>query len=173
MDVVKLDWAYRQNPQGDSPVWWDLGGQRRAFCWNTAYRQAFFELIERLVTRYDIDGVYFDAWKIFYRFRPPYVCYCDGCRDGFRGHRTATALSIQPSPIRPARIGDHRSLSRLVSQRTAGDLPRDQTVDPRTQEHSADLQSEPRPARARSHVHAPADCRRKRCVPVRDVQKHA
>lgn len=84
LDVVKMEWAYRENPQGDSPVWWDLGGQRRAFCWNSSYRQAFYELIDRLTTQYDIDGIYFDAWKLFYRFRAPYVCYCDGCREGFR-----------------------------------------------------------------------------------------
>lgn len=94
-EVVKLEWAYRENPQGDSPIWWDLGGPRRAFCWNTAYRQAFQELIDQLVTRYDIDGIYFDAWKIFYRFRAPYVCYCAGCQDGFRA---ATGLQLPYHP---------------------------------------------------------------------------
>ena len=96
VDVVKLDWAYRSNPQGDSPVWWDLGDQRRAFCWNTAYRQAFSELIERLVTRYDIDGVYFDAWKVFYRFPAPHVCYCQGCQEGFQ-QAAGTSLPYRPN----------------------------------------------------------------------------
>jgi hypothetical protein len=82
-EIVNPDWAYRDNPTGRIPVWWDLGAKRSAFCWNTGYRQAFYDLVEKLVSDYDIDGVYFDAWKIFYRFRPPKVCYCPGCKKGF------------------------------------------------------------------------------------------
>ncbi len=90
-EIVKPEWAYRATPDGQIPVRWDLGTRRAAFCWNTGYRAAFFDLIEKLVTRYDVDGVYFDAWKLFYRFRPPYVCYCEGCREGFR---RATGLEL-------------------------------------------------------------------------------
>ena len=90
-EIVPAEWAYRATPDGQIPVRWDLGARRAAFCWNTGYRSAFLDLIEKLVTRYDIDGIYFDAWKLFYRFRPPYVCYCDGCRKGFR---EATGLEL-------------------------------------------------------------------------------
>jgi hypothetical protein len=82
-ETVKPEWAYRVNPRGDIPVRWDLGARRSALCWNTAYRQAFYDLIDKVVSRYDIDGIYFDAWKIFYRFEHPNVCYCTGCRKGF------------------------------------------------------------------------------------------
>lgn len=91
LEIVKPEWAYRTNPRSDLYVWWDLGGKRTAFCWNSAYRQAFFALIERLASHYDIDGMYFDAWKLFYRFQPPQVCYCAGCRTGFRA---ATGLEL-------------------------------------------------------------------------------
>ncbi len=90
-EIVNPDWAYRDTPDGHIPVWWDLGSRRSAFCWNTGYRQAFYDLIEHLVTRYDIDGVYFDAWKIFYRFRYPQVCYCSGCTRNFK---EATGLTL-------------------------------------------------------------------------------
>ena len=82
-ETVKPEWAYRVNPRGDIPVRWDLGARRSALCWNTAYRQAFYDLIDKVVSRYDIDGIYFDAWKIFYRFEHPNVCYCTRCRKGF------------------------------------------------------------------------------------------
>jgi len=90
-EIVNPDWAYRDSPDGHIPIWWDLGSRRSAFCWNTGYRQAFYHLIEKLVTDYDIDGIYFDAWKIFYRFRPPQVCYCRGCTRGFK---EATGLDL-------------------------------------------------------------------------------
>lgn len=90
-EIVNPDWAYRDKPDGHIPVWWDLGDRRSAFCWNTGYRRAFYDLIEKLVTEYDVDGVYFDAWKIFYRFRHPQVCYCSGCTKGFK---RATGLDL-------------------------------------------------------------------------------
>jgi len=97
VDAVPPEWAYRATPQGEIPVRWDLGARRAAFCWNTPYRDAFLDLVEKLVTRYDIDGVYFDSWKLFYRFRPPYVCYCDGCRRGFK-NATGLDLPYRPNP---------------------------------------------------------------------------
>ncbi|HID75618.1 MAG TPA: hypothetical protein EYP56_06425, partial [Planctomycetaceae bacterium] len=96
-EIVKPEWAYRATPDGEIPVRWDLGARRSAFCWNTGYRAAFLDLIEKLVTRYDIDGIYFDAWKLFYRFRSPHVCYCDGCRKGFR-RATGLELPYRPDP---------------------------------------------------------------------------
>jgi len=90
-ETVKPEWAYRVNPQGDIPVRWDLGARHSALCWNTTYRQAFYELIDRVASNYDIDGIYFDAWKIFYGFERPYVCYCAGCREGFA---EATGLEL-------------------------------------------------------------------------------
>jgi hypothetical protein len=84
VEVVKPQWAYREDPQGNIRVWWDLGGRRSAFCWNTGYRQAFYALIEKLARDYEIDGMYFDAWLLFYRFTHPKICYCEGCRTGFR-----------------------------------------------------------------------------------------
>lgn len=90
-EIVKPEWAYRFNPQGDISARWNLGARHSALCWNTSYRQAFYELIDRVVSRYDIDGIYFDAWKIFYGFKPPYVCYCNGCREGFA---KATGLEL-------------------------------------------------------------------------------
>jgi hypothetical protein len=90
-EAVKSEWAYRVNPKGDIPMKWDLGARRSALCWNTPYRQAFYEMIDRVVSRYEIDGIYFDAWKVFYDFRQPYVCYCAGCRKGFA---KATGLEL-------------------------------------------------------------------------------
>jgi len=84
VEVVKPEWAYRDSPRGKLRVWWDLGGRRSAFCWNTGYRRAFHALVEKLAAKYDIDGMYFDSWLLFYRFTHPKVCYCEGCRTGFR-----------------------------------------------------------------------------------------
>ncbi len=95
-EIVKPEWAYRDRPDGHIRTWWDLGVRRAAFCWNTGYRDAFFQLIETITTRYDVDGIYFDAWKIFYRFLQPKVCYCDGCAKGFK-QATGLALPYRPN----------------------------------------------------------------------------
>jgi hypothetical protein len=60
-------------------------------CWNTPYRQAFLDLVERVVRDYDIDGIYFDRWRAGYFWPGRGVCYCDGCRNGFR---KATGLEL-------------------------------------------------------------------------------
>jgi hypothetical protein len=31
-----------------------------------------------------VDGLYFDTWRAFYFWPGRQLCYCDGCRDGFR-----------------------------------------------------------------------------------------
>ena len=90
-EIMNPEWAYRDRPDGNIPVSPGLGAQRSAFCWNTGYRQAFYELVEKLVTRYDIDGIYFDSWKLFYAFHDPKVCYCQGCTGGFK---QATGLDL-------------------------------------------------------------------------------
>ena len=38
-----------------------VGEDHGTVCWNTPYRQAYLDLVERLVRDYDIDGIYFDT----------------------------------------------------------------------------------------------------------------
>lgn len=86
-EMMKPEWAQRVNPAGDIRSSWDLGAKFSTLCWNTPYRQAFYDFVEKIVSEYDIDGMYFDAWKLFYMFtrqKGYAVCYCDGCRKGFR-----------------------------------------------------------------------------------------
>lgn len=61
-----------------------VGEDHGTVCWNTPYRQAFFDLITHVVRDYDIDGIYFDRWVPDYFWPGRRVCYCDGCRRGFR-----------------------------------------------------------------------------------------
>lgn len=61
-----------------------VGEDHGTVCWNTPYRQAFLDLVEHVVRDYDIDGIYFDRWTPDYFWPGRRVCYCDGCRSGFR-----------------------------------------------------------------------------------------
>ena len=61
-----------------------VGEDHGTVCWNTPYRQAFLDLVEHVVRDYDIDGIYFDRWTPDYFWPGRRVCYCDGCRNGFR-----------------------------------------------------------------------------------------
>jgi hypothetical protein len=61
-----------------------VGEDHGTVCWNTPYRQAYLDMVEHIVRDYDIDGVYFDTWRAFYFWPHPQVCYCEGCRNGFR-----------------------------------------------------------------------------------------
>jgi len=61
-----------------------VGEDHGTVCWNTPYRQAYLDMVEHIVRDYDIDGLYFDTWRAFYFWPSPQVCYCDGCRNGFR-----------------------------------------------------------------------------------------
>lgn len=61
-----------------------VGEDHGTVCWNTPYRQAFLDLVEHVVRDYDIDGLYFDTWRPFYFWPGLKLCYCDGCRSGFR-----------------------------------------------------------------------------------------
>jgi hypothetical protein len=68
-----------------------VGEDHGTVCWNTPYRQAYLDLVERLVRDYDIDGLYFDTWNSGYFWPGRGVCYCDGCRNGFR---TAAGMEL-------------------------------------------------------------------------------
>lgn len=61
-----------------------VGEDHGTVCWNTPYRKAYLDLVEHVVRDYDIDGMYFDSWTPFYFWPGLKVCYCDGCRRGFR-----------------------------------------------------------------------------------------
>ncbi len=61
-----------------------VGEDHGTVCWNTPYRKAYMDLVEHVVRDYDIDGMYFDTWRPFYFWQGLRVCYCDGCRTGFR-----------------------------------------------------------------------------------------
>jgi hypothetical protein len=61
-----------------------VGEDHGTICWNTPYRQAFMDLVEHVVRDYDVAGVYFDTWRPHYFWPGMRVCYCDGCRTGFR-----------------------------------------------------------------------------------------
>ncbi len=68
-----------------------VGEDHGTVCWMTPYREAYLDLVEHVVRDYDIDGIYFDAWTPFYFWEGKRLCYCDGCRTGFR---KATGLEI-------------------------------------------------------------------------------
>ena len=61
-----------------------VGEDHGTICWNTPYRKAYLDMVEHIVRDYDIDGVYFDRWTEAYFWPGLRVCYCDGCRRGFR-----------------------------------------------------------------------------------------
>jgi len=60
------------------------GEEHGTVCWNTPYRRAFLDLVEHVVRDYDIQGIYFDRWHSAYFWQGLKVCYCEGCRSGFR-----------------------------------------------------------------------------------------
>ena len=61
-----------------------VGEDHGTICWNTPYRQAYMDLVEHVVRDYDVAGVYFDKWTPHYFWPGMKVCYCDGCKKGFR-----------------------------------------------------------------------------------------
>lgn len=86
------DYAQRTRPGGGPArdhmyVGEDMG----TICWNTSYRQAYFDYVTHVVRDYDVSGMYFDTWRPFYFWPGKMLCYCDGCRNGFR---KATGLEI-------------------------------------------------------------------------------
>jgi hypothetical protein len=68
-----------------------VGEDHGTVCWMTPYRKAFLELVEHVVRDYDIDGIYFDKWDCHYFWPGKKLCYCEGCKKGFR---KATGLEI-------------------------------------------------------------------------------
>lgn len=68
-----------------------VGEDHGTVCWMTPYREAFLDFVEHVVRDYDIDGIYFDKWDPHYFWPGKKLCYCDGCRTGFR---EATGLEI-------------------------------------------------------------------------------
>ncbi len=85
VSVDHPEYAQRARPGGDpSRSHMYVGEDHGTVCWNTPYRQAYLDLIQHVVRDYDIDGIYFDSWVPFYFWPGLQVCYCDGCREGFR-----------------------------------------------------------------------------------------
>lgn len=82
-EIMDPEWVQRITPDGKPCSYWDLGDMASPTCWNTSYRDAFYDYVKIIVNKYDIDGIYFDSWFPFYGFNGP-VCYCEGCKRGFR-----------------------------------------------------------------------------------------
>jgi hypothetical protein len=60
------------------------GEDHGTVCWNTPYRRAYLDLVEHVVRDYEVHGIYFDRWQTGYFWQGLKLCYCDGCREGFR-----------------------------------------------------------------------------------------
>ena len=83
---IQPDWAQKLSPDGDYSSDWSFSEKASPVCFNSTYRQAFFELVRTVMSNYDIDGIYFDSWFYFYFFRgKEKICYCEGCKRGFKG----------------------------------------------------------------------------------------
>jgi hypothetical protein len=79
------EYAQRTTPGGGpARSHFYVGEDHGTVCWNTPYRQAYLDLVEHVVRDYDVEGMYFDSWVSEYFWPGRRVCYCDGCRDGFR-----------------------------------------------------------------------------------------
>lgn len=79
------EYAQRTRPGGGPARSHMFAGEDHGtVCWNGPYRQAYLDMVERLVRDYDIDGLYFDTWFTGHFWPGRQVCYCDGCHDGFR-----------------------------------------------------------------------------------------
>lgn len=90
--AIKPEWAQKLTPSGTSLSRMSMGEIVTPICWNTPYRQAFYDLIRTVVSKYDIDGIYFDTWRSFYFFGGrERICYCEGCQKGFK---EATGLDL-------------------------------------------------------------------------------
>ena len=82
---IQPDWAQKLSPDGNYSSIWSMGEKVTPICFNSSYRQAFYDLIRTVVSKYDIDGIYFDTWVPFHFFEgKEKICYCDGCRKGFK-----------------------------------------------------------------------------------------
>lgn len=61
-----------------------VGEDYGTVCWNTPYREAYLEMLTKVVRDYDVAGIYFDRWTPHYFWPGLRICYCQGCRRGFR-----------------------------------------------------------------------------------------
>lgn len=83
--LIDREWAQRISPEGIVSCYRDVGVIVNPTCWNTKYRQAYYDFVRHIMKNYDIDGIFFDAWVPSYGFTGrERVCYCDGCRKGFK-----------------------------------------------------------------------------------------
>jgi hypothetical protein len=95
---IKADWAQKLSPAGDYSSEWSMGEKVTPICFNSSYRQAFYDLVRTVVSKYDIDGIYFDTWVPFYFFAgDENICYCDGCTKGFK-EATGFDIPYQKDP---------------------------------------------------------------------------
>lgn len=89
---IQPDWAQKLSPNGNFSSAWSMGQKVTPICFNSSYREAFYDLVRTVVSKYDIDGMYFDTWVPFHFFRGrERLCYCEGCKKGFK---KATGMDI-------------------------------------------------------------------------------
>jgi len=69
-----------------------VGEDHGTVCWMGPYREAYLEYVEHVVRDYDIDGIYFDAWRPFYFWSGKKLCYCDGLITQRRNCRQLTSI---------------------------------------------------------------------------------
>ena len=81
-----------------------VGEDHGTVCWNTPYRQAYLDLVERVVRDYDIDGIYFDTWRSGYFWpRPRRVLLRRLPQRLPQGHRAWSCPGTKTRPITRAR----------------------------------------------------------------------
>ncbi|MFC2123169.1 family 10 glycosylhydrolase [Bacteroidota bacterium] len=61
-----------------------IGEDHGTVCWMTPYKDAYMDMIEHVIRDYDVDAMYFDAWRPQYFWTGMRTCYCDGCTKGFK-----------------------------------------------------------------------------------------
>ena len=64
-------WIVHGPPIGGKP-----GREFNYICYNTPYRDLIYQEVEEILTRYDVDGIYFDQL--------PGSCYCPSCQEKFK-----------------------------------------------------------------------------------------
>ncbi len=60
-----------------------VGEDMGTVCWQTPYKEAWFDYVAHIVRDYNINGMYFDTFFPFYFWKGKKVCYCDWCKKGF------------------------------------------------------------------------------------------
>lgn len=60
-----------------------VGEDMGTVCWQTPYKDAWFDYVTHVVRDYDVDGMYFDKFVPFYFWPGKQLCYCNWCRKGF------------------------------------------------------------------------------------------